>query len=197
MTTTTDPIDLLTRALDQTGALVAGIRPEQTTLPTPCRSWDVRALVQHLVTEVHRFAAVTGGHEHRGGAADGDLSRAYRAAADTLLAAWRQPGALDRPHPAPWGEVSAAFSLDQQVTELAMHAWDLAKATGSSTDLDAEIGQRALGWGRENLRPEFRGDEADGFHVGPEVPVPDDAPLYDRLAAFGGRDPAFAAVARA
>jgi hypothetical protein len=36
------------------------------------------------------------------------------------------------------------------------------------------------------LRPEFRGpDKAFGV----EVPVPDDAPVYDRLAGWFGRDP--------
>jgi hypothetical protein len=48
----------------------------------------------------------------------------------------------------------------------------------------------ALDWGRENLGPEFRGDEASGRVFGPEVSVPKDAALYDRLAAFFGRDPA-------
>jgi uncharacterized protein (TIGR03086 family) len=80
-------------------------------------------------------------------------------------------------------------ALDQQITELTSHAWDIAKATGRSTDLDPELGELALAWGRQNMRPEFRGDEADGYYIGPEVPVADDAPLYDRLAAFGGRNP--------
>ncbi|MBE1461502.1 hypothetical protein [Kibdelosporangium phytohabitans] len=35
----------------------------------------------------------------------------------------------------------------------------------------------------------FRGDEADGFHVAPEVVVPGDALLHDRFAAFNGRSP--------
>ena len=30
-------------------------------------------------------------------------------------------------------------------------------------------------------------------HYGPRVPVPDDAPAQDRLAAFIGRDPAWRA----
>jgi hypothetical protein len=40
----------------------------------------------------------------------------------------------------------------------------------------------------QNLKPQFRGDEESGRAFGPKVPVPDDAPLYDRLAAFFGRD---------
>ena len=192
MTTSDDAIALLSRALDQTGAIVARVRPEQATLPTPCRSWDVRALINHVVDEVQRFAVVTSHRtrEHYGTDVIGDdWAGAYRAAAASLLTAWQQPGALDRPQPAPWGEVPAAWAVHQQITELAVHAWDIAKATGQSIDLDPELGRLALDWGKENLKPEFRGDEATGQHIGPEVRVPADAPLYDRLAAFGGRDP--------
>jgi hypothetical protein len=37
------------------------------------------------------------------------------------------------------------------------------------------------------MRPQFRGTEAEGKAFGPEVPISDDAPVYDRLAAFYGR----------
>jgi len=189
---TDNPIVLLSRALEQTGGVIAGVRPEQATLPTPCRSWEVRTLVNHVVDEVQRFTEVTSSGQR--GRSDGDVIGedwvgAYRAAAGSLLAAWRQPGALDRTHRLPGGEIPASWAVGQQITELVIHAWDIATATGQSTDLDPELGRLALDWGKENLRPEFRGDEATGHHIGPEVPVRDDAPLYDRIAAFGGRDP--------
>jgi hypothetical protein len=72
----------------------------------------------------------------------------------------------------------------REAADLVVHGWDLAKATGQSTELDPEIGQLALDWGRENLPPELRGDV-----FGPEVSVPEDAPLHDRLVGFFGRDP--------
>lgn len=72
---------------------------------------------------------------------------------------------------------------------LIQNGWDVATATGQPTDLDPEVGQLALDWGRENLKPQFRGDEADGHAFGTEIPVAEDAPLYDRLAGFFGRDP--------
>jgi uncharacterized protein (TIGR03086 family) len=64
-----------------------------------------------------------------------------------------------------------------------VHGWDLATATGQSTDLDPELGQAAFDFARDNLE-RFRGR---GF--GPEVPVSEDAPLYDRLAGSCGRQP--------
>jgi uncharacterized protein (TIGR03086 family) len=193
MQSTTRPdaaLALLSRALDQAGVVIARLRPDQSTLPTPCRSWDLRALVNHVVDEVGQFAQVTAGgtRAHLGGDHIGDdWIGAYRTAADALLAAWQQPGAFERTHRLPFGEVPAAWTVGQQIAELTIHAWDIAKATGQSTDLDPELGRLALAWGKENIRPEFRGDEAAGSHIGPEVSVPDDAPLYDQLAAFGGR----------
>jgi uncharacterized protein (TIGR03086 family) len=95
---------------------------------------------------------------------------------------------LERPVRLPFGEVPATWHVGQQISDLAVHGWDIARATGQAADLDPEVGQLALDWGRECLTPEFRGDEASGQSFGFEVAVADDAPLYDRLAGFFGRD---------
>jgi uncharacterized protein (TIGR03086 family) len=188
----TDRLDLLARALDQTGALVAATRPDQAALPTPCRSWDVRALVDHIVHDLEQFTAAAAGRDWRPHDRDlvgDDWAGAYRAAADGLLDAWRRAGPLERTVRLPMGEVPASWQVDQQVADLAVHGWDLARATGQPSGLDPEVGRLALDWGRQNLKPQFRGDEASGRAFGPEVPVDSDAPLYDRLAGFFGRDP--------
>ena len=187
-----DPVGQLTRAVDQAGAIISRVRPDQAALPTPCRSWDVRALVNHLVHDVQQFTAMASGGKYQKDDTDvigEDWVGAYATAADALLKAWRREGALDRTVQLPFGEMPATWSVGQQIADLVVHGWDLAKATGQSTELDPELGQLALDWGRENLRPEFRGDEASGRVFGPEVSVPEDAALYDRLAAFWGRDP--------
>jgi uncharacterized protein (TIGR03086 family) len=188
---TTGSSELLERTLAQTGAIVARVRPEQATLPTPCASWDVRALVNHVVHDLQQFTETVHGGEWAPQDTDvpgDDWGGAYREAADALLAAWRRPGALERTVRLPFGEFPGAWRLGQQITDLAVHGWDIAKATGQSTDLDPEVGRLALDWGRENLKPEFRGDEASGQSFGFEVAVADDAPVYDRLAGFFGRD---------
>jgi len=48
------------------------------------------------------------------------------------------------------------------------------------------LGEHALGWSRQMLRPEFRGPD-NAFGV--EVTLPPGAPAYDRLAGWFGRDP--------
>jgi uncharacterized protein (TIGR03086 family) len=72
--------------------------------------------------------------------------------------------------------------VDWQTSEIAVHTWDVARATGQSTRLLPEVAERGLTFMSAMLTPENRGQV-----FGPPVPVPDDAPVYDRLAAFAGR----------
>ncbi len=86
-------------------------------------------------------------------------------------------------------EVPLVSRADQQITELAVHSWDLARATAQSEDLDPAVAEYGLGWAKRNLAPQFRGTEVEGKAFGEEVTVPDDAPPYERLAGWFGRDP--------
>jgi uncharacterized protein (TIGR03086 family) len=145
----------------------------------------VRALVNHTVFDTQNFTASVSGGERP--STDADLigtnwTDAYRTASDRLLAAWRQrgtAGALQLGR----GEVAATWASGMHLFSETVHGWDIASATDQSTDLDPEVGQAALDFARDNLE-RFRGR---GF--GPEVPVSEDAPLYDRLAGFCGRQP--------
>ena len=190
MTSDADTVALLERALDQTAGLISAIDADQAGLATPCAGWDVRALVSHLAGQDLRNFLVSA----RGETADwqapadelgDDWAAAFRDRAAPLRAAWRTAD-LDRLVAGPGGEAALRFRADQQITELAVHDWDLAKATGQPAGLDPALAEHGLRWGRQMLRPEFRGpDRAFGV----EVAVPDDAPVYDRLAGWFGRDP--------
>ena len=190
MTSNADTIALLERALDQTAGLIAPIDASQAGLATPCAGWDLRALVSHLAGQDLRNFLVSA----RGESADwqtpadeigDDWAAVFRDRAESLRAAWRAAD-LDRLVTGPGGEAPLRLRADQQITELAVHDWDLAKATGQPTRLDPALAEHALRWSRQMLRPEFRGpDKAFGL----EVPVPEDAPVYDRLAGWFGRDP--------
>ena len=188
------PLDLLDRALDQTARIIDGIRPDQRGLPTPCAEWDVQAVVRHVVgQDLRSFTAVAAGQMPDWQAAADDLpedwSTAFRAGARRVLTTWRAAD-LDLLVAGPGGEVPLGTRANQQIAELAVHGWDLFRATGQPISLDNEIAEHALAWSRQMMRPEFRGP---GKAFGAEVPVPVDAPSYDRLAGWFGREPASSA----
>ena len=65
-----------------------------------------------------------------------------------------------------------------------MHTWDLARATGQDDTLDAGYCAELL----EGMIPYEEAMRGSGQY-GPAVPVPDDAPVQDRMLGFIGRDP--------
>ncbi len=188
-----DAIDLLRRALDQTANLVAAVKPEQFSRPTPCSEWDVRRLLHHVIgSGLRNFTiaarAETADWKAEPGPLGDDPAAAFRRGAEALLAAWSSAD-LDAPVPMPGGATAPLRArADQQIAELAVHGWDIARSTGQPTDLDPEVAQHSLDWSKKMLRPEFRGP-AKAF--GYEVPVSGDAAIYDRLAGWFGRDPAW------
>ena len=77
-----------------------------------------------------------------------------------------------------------AAQADWQSAELGVHTWDLVQALGRPAPLDDEVAERGLAFMQQGLTADNRGDA-----FGAEVEVAEDAPAYDRLAAFAGRDP--------
>lgn len=187
-----EPLTLLARALDQVAEVIAGTRSDQATLKTPCRSWTVRQLVDHLISDLGNFAASVRGEKpdwsKPAGASDGQWVDAFASARHGLDEAWGA-AELDSKVPTMTGEAPLISRADQQIAELGIHAWDLARATGQNEDLDPGVAEHGLRWATQNLAPQFRGGEDEGKAFGEEVPVPPDAPVYERLAGWFGRDP--------
>lgn len=188
-----DPQDQLAQALDETERLVAGIGREQWDRPTPCPNWTVRDLVNHVVAGNRLFAALLLGEPLPPLA---DLQRAqgidqlgdepvasYRTAAQGLLAAFGQPGVLDRVFTVPIGPVPGIAALHLRITELLVHGWDLARATGQPSRYPDELAEQELTFTRAKLSDV----PADRHPFGPPQPVSPDAPAIDQLAALLGR----------
>jgi uncharacterized protein (TIGR03086 family) len=174
MTTPHESVVVLSRALDQTGDVLAAIREDQLSLPTPCSEWDVARLVAHVVHDPRTFLEMAQGKEidwsAEPPAVTSGWAAEFRSAADDLIHHWHQLGDDQAPQ------------ADWQTAEFAVHSWDLARAIGYPDPLDPEVAERGLAFMSANLTPESRGG---GFAS--EVPVPADAPVYERLAAFSGR----------
>ena len=79
------------------------------------------------------------------------------------------------------GQVVAGINLFDTFT----HAWDLAKATGQSTELDPEVAGAALEAAKMVVSEEVRGSA--GFAQAVDAGA--GAPTGDQLVAFLGRQP--------
>ena len=117
---------------------------------------------------------------------DDGWGAAARAALDDVEAAWADPAVLDREMRLPFGTLPGAAALASYTGELSTHTWDLAVATGQSPAWDEQVLTGALAAIRSKLPTAER---PPGIPFGDAVPVPDDAPVIDRLVAWQGRDP--------
>lgn len=188
----TDPRQALFRAVDQAVRLVALVTPEHLDAPTPCTEYDVRHLTGHLVAVLRRIAYVAGGgHAFDVPSIVLDLpddgwSAAAEANAADLRAAWADDAVLDRVLRLPWGEVPGRGAGLAYVQELTTHSWDLATALGRADELDPALAEIALAAATRFVPAQPRGGP---IPFGAPVPIGNDAPAYDRLVAWLGRDP--------
>jgi uncharacterized protein (TIGR03086 family) len=186
---TMDPVSRLQAVVDDALAMVGNVKAGQLGAQTPCSEWDTAALMNHMIGVVNMFAvAVRGGTPDMSMDAAGtaDHRAAYAAGSADMMAAFREPGALDRTVQMPFGPIPATMALSIVTIDQLIHVWDLAKAIGSEKDLDAEASTAAFEGLKGILSPDFRGP---GKPFAAEIPWPDDAPIQERLLAYSGRKP--------
>jgi uncharacterized protein (TIGR03086 family) len=186
-----EPTDALRRALDQSERIVESIDPTQLDRPTPCTEFDVKALLNHTVASVQGLAnaasgetwdMATYGHDLLGD----DPVGAFKAAAAALRSATSGDDTLTREWAMPFGPTPGERAIAIGIMEVTQHGWDLAKATAPAPAFDEDLAAAALEVAKANMPPD---DQRPAETFGPSVPVADDAPASDRLAAFLGRTP--------
>ena len=179
-----DPADRHAAVAGGFGRLVA-----QTTdwsAPAPVDGWTARDVVDHLVTWFPGFLAGGGVELPSGPSVADDPVAAWQHQADAVQAVVEQRGEESFTHPRA-GTHRLADAVDQFYTaDVFMHSWDLARASGQDAGLDEDFAAQLL----EGMRP-IEQLLRDSGQYGPAVPVPDDAPVVDRLMGFVGRDPAW------
>jgi uncharacterized protein (TIGR03086 family) len=193
---TDSPLD---QALQSTLAILTKVGSADLDAPTPCASWDVRALVNHFVGTARWWAATVAGDdaasedvaagEDTGAEMDyaaGDFVAAYEESIRLAVAAFAAEGALDKTVRLPFGEFPGAVLRDLAAMEHFVHGWDLARAIGYSADLDPELAAALLGMARLAITDAFRGPDGQAL-FGPVVEAPAGAGPADQLAAFLGR----------
>jgi uncharacterized protein (TIGR03086 family) len=193
-----DPRLMLNRAFDQAALVVNGVTPEQLHLPTPCAEFDVAALLTHLVGAAGRVSSLARGEvdNPRGGQRQTEAlpipddldaigwSAAFETCRQAAATAWADDEVLERKFELPWGTFNGVFVAQMYTMELTVHGWDLATATDQRSLLDDDLATATLAGAYAMLPPEPRGGFIPFEAV---VPVAEDAPAYDRLAAYLGR----------
>lgn len=182
-------------ACRRTTAVLNNVRDDQLDAPTPCAEMPLRALVAHVGGLAVAFAAaarkdlgpLTDTPPEEGGDLEPDWRSAYPANLAELAKAWREPdawagmtraGGVDLP-----GDVAGAVAL----SEVVIHGWDVARASGQPYDVDAATAEACLAH-----LAQFEPSGTEGL-FGPAITVSEDAPAIDRIAGRSGRDPAWTA----
>jgi len=178
--------------------LVARIPDEDLTLPTPCPAYALGDLIDHVGGLAIAFAAAASKErdERTGQAPPGNAARLgadwrERIPRDlkALGLAWQEPGA--------WLGMTRIAGMDTPAEtvglvladELAVHGWDVARATRQPYTCEPYVLEAA----RQFLEM-FASPDAPS---GPEVPfgaatvLLPEAPLLDRVVALAGRDPSW------
>jgi uncharacterized protein (TIGR03086 family) len=115
------------------------------------------------------------------GADPRSMWKAVRAAALTAL---RQPGVMERTITGIRGEMPVEMALIPRLSDLTVHTWDLARATGGDERLSPEIAAIIL----ERLRPYDDALRQSG-DFGPRIDPPPGADAQVELICFVGRRP--------
>jgi len=178
----------LEQAISVARSVLASVTDDQLPSATPCASWNVSELINHMVGGQGFFTACVNGEMPSGDSPDfasGDFRAAFDEAASACLAAFQAEGAMAKTVKAPFGEMPAPAFMGLAITDTFQHAWDLAKATGQDTDLAPELATALVAQTKAAISDNFRGPEGAPF--GAEQSAGDDASPADQLAAFLGR----------
>ena len=184
--------DALEKAFASAAGVLANVKADQLDDPTPCASWKVRDLLNHLVGGTWFFATIaeTGQPPTDLDAAPdfatGDFNASYEEGAARAVTAFRAEGAMEKQMSLPFGQLPGAVFVNIAATDAFAHGWDLARATGQSTDLDPDLARQLLENARAFLPDAMRGPDGQA-PFGPRVDVSESAPPADQLAGFLGR----------
>ncbi|HEX3781667.1 MAG TPA: TIGR03086 family metal-binding protein [Pseudonocardiaceae bacterium] len=189
-------VELDSRAVRASIAVVERVQLEELAAPTPCAQWTLGELLSHLTAQHRGFAAAAGG---RGGETEvwrapppgPDPVADYRKAAEEVLAAFAEDGVLDRgfllPEIVPDQPFPAEMAIGFHTVDYVVHTWDVARSIGVDVEFDQELLDvtgaivARIPDGPERLAP--------GASFGPAVAVTEGSGELGTILAALGRSP--------
>jgi len=174
------------RACAGWATVVGGVEPGRWEVPTPCSEWDAGALVEHVIG-FHEFLLLrpVGRRADRPRRGPAPRWRATDVAIQQVLA---DPALLDAPIDYfDGGTRRPRELLGALTTDVLVHTWDLARATGTPDRLDPEL----CDWAWHDARRTDPVRQASALYAAP-VPVPGGSDPQTHLLGLLGRDPSWA-----
>jgi uncharacterized protein (TIGR03086 family) len=191
-----DSADHMRQSLDLAVEAIRGAAVARYGGPSPCTDYAVRDVVNHLAFGF-LLAQRSGTREpwdpawnpadrapYLAGLPEQEWAQACAAEAAAAARAWAEPAAWEGESSMGSASMPAVLVGAMMTAEFALHAWDLAVATGRPVDVPDGLGTVVLE-GVTAMAPSGR----EGGWFGAEVSVAADAPAFERALAASGRDP--------
>jgi uncharacterized protein (TIGR03086 family) len=185
-----DILSQLETQLQRNSRLIGGVSAAQMHAATPCKKFDARTLMNHMIGGNYYLNEVAKGHTVDSSGEPPDLvgsdpAASHKESAVSLMHTLREPDVMERTFKLPFGSVPGSTAVGIWMMEATIHGWDLAKATGQDTSIDPGVASMLLQGASaiDGIRT------PEGHPFGPPVEVPNSASPGDKLVAYLGRQP--------
>ncbi|SOD71003.1 uncharacterized protein (TIGR03086 family) [Jatrophihabitans sp. GAS493] len=177
-------------------SVVEEVEPDAWPSPSPCNQWSARQVLEHAAGDQLAWAATVAGAGplpdydpfQPSGSEPGTAAELLNPALAASAAAWAAVSAATEtvPTPLPQGKMPPEYAVAACAMDAAIHAWDIAMATGQPSPLSNELAV-ALEPAAQIIAEPLR--EYGVF--GPIVSgaAGGDSGAAERLLRFLGRDP--------
>jgi uncharacterized protein (TIGR03086 family) len=184
------------RAVRASVEVVARATAGDLARATPCAEWTLRELLAHMTAQHDGFAAAAAGagadlRVWQARPLGEDPVADYAAAAERVIAAFAEPGVLERrfvlPEILPTHRFPAAQAISFHFIDYVVHGWDVARSLRVGYELDDDLAEAALAVARvvpdgpERLKP--------GAAFRPGLATPQDASPLGQILSLLGRSP--------
>lgn len=185
-----DPIQLLNAAVADAAPNYTAVTADDLDRPTPCDGWDLRALLNHVLSRVALSTTAAQLGETTDFAAievdyvGTDPAAAFTRMTGELLAAWAACDDLTTDRVTPLGPIPPQGVLLFGAQDIFIHAWDVARARGVEPQLSDAMIEVFTATHHQSVDEQTR-----TAFFGDEIAMADDAPALDKLVGFLGRQP--------
>ncbi|WP_290060396.1 TIGR03086 family metal-binding protein [Amycolatopsis solani] len=188
------PWPILTQSHEALRAAIEGVT--DWSAPTPCAEWTVTQVLQHAAGDQLGYAAFITGQGgpdfdpfSPSGTLDGKPSAFLEPPLTASAGAFAtvSPEATAVPTPLPQGALPAPVAVGAAALDAAVHAWDIAMASGQPSPLTEELAASLLPVAKQLAEP------LRGFAYAPALPGPANADAASTLLRYLGRNPEWTA----